>query len=362
VKVSTDAKLTQPELEALQNRRAPIAAQWYDAIATDIPDLNDADVKVQLENWVRQTATLLSQKTPEWGMAQAVGETIAREVSSKARVLGKTQEVLARQFAKDLAGERLVALVPRLSRLLGELATGFVDEQAKHVQTMRRKFLSTTSHDMRSPLNAVIGFSRIIVKGVDGPVTDLQTQDLNTIHESGKNLLKMIDDVFSIDKVEAGSISLDTKTFSLSDVVDSAIDAVQPAIDENENTLAVNRAEPSPFIESDPAKVKQVLVNLLGHATRFTKQGTITLDISQTTEDGADWVVFQVSDTGLGLTPAQIERFGAAASPSAPSYDDITLMVTQRYSQLLGGQLTVEAGVGKGSTFTLRLPAKPAAP
>jgi signal transduction histidine kinase len=354
--VDTDAKLTQSELEALRDRKIPVAAQWYDAIATAIPDLNDADVKAQLANWTSQAATLLSQEAPEWSMARAIGETLAREVSTQARVLGKSQEVLARQFSKDLSSERLAALLPRLSKLLGEMAEGFVDEQAKYVQTMRRKFLSTTSHDMRSPLNAVIGFSRIIVKGVDGPVTELQTQDLTTIHESGKSLLKMIDDVFNIDKIEAGSISLDAKTFNLADVIDSAIDAIQPMIDENENTLEVRRGEPAASIDSDPARVKQVLVNMLGHAARFTKQGAITLDISQTTEDGTDWVRFEVSDTGLGMTPAQVVRFAARASPSAISYDEITLMVTQRYCQLLGGDLTVESSVGDGSTFTFRLP------
>lgn len=354
--MSTDTKLTQSELEALQGRKVPAAAQWYDAIATDIPSLNDSDVKAQLANWIDQAATLLSQDTPEWGMARAIGETLAREISSKAEILGKSQLVFERQLARDIPSERLAVLLPHFSRLLSEMAIGFVDEQAKHVQTMRRKFLSTTSHDMRSPLNAVIGFSRIIVKGVDGPVTDLQTQDLTTIHESGKSLLKMIDDVFSIDKIEAGSISLDAKTFDLADVIDSAIETVQPIVDENEDTLEVQRGEPAASIQSDPTKVKSILVNLLGHAARFTKQGTITLEVSQITEGGTNWVQFQVADTGLGMTPAQVERLREAASPSTMSYDDITLMVTQRYCQLLGGELTVESSVGSGSTFAFRLP------
>jgi signal transduction histidine kinase len=266
-----------------------------------------------------------------------------------------------RQFAKDMPGGRIASLLPNLSRLSSEMAIGFVEEQSKYVQTMRRRFLSTTSHDMRSPLNAVIGFSRIIVKGVDGPVTELQTQDLTTIHESGKSLLKMIDDVFSIDKIEAGSISLDPKTFNLADVIDTAIETAQPMIDENENTLQVHRDEPAGSIQSDPTKVKRVLVNLLSHAARFTKRGTITLDVSQVTEDGADWVQFQIKDTGLGMTQAQIARFEAAADPSTMSYDDITLMVTQRFCQLLGGMLSVESSVGDGSTFTFRMPSKLAA-
>ena len=359
--MSENAKLTQLELEAIQDRKVSAAAQWYDAIATDIPDLNDADVKAQLANWLDQAATLLSQDTPEWALARAVGETLAREVSTKASVLGKSQLILSRQFAKDMPSERIAALLPHSSKLLSEMAIGFVDEQTKFVQTMRRKFLSTTSHDMRSPLNAVIGFSRIIVKGVDGPVTELQTQDLTTIHESGKNLLKMIDDIFTIDKIEAGSISLDAKTFNLADVIDSAIETAQPLIDENENTLTVHRSEPAASIQSDPTKVKRVLVNLLSHAARFTKQGTITLDVSQTTEDGAKWVQFQIADTGLGMTQAQTERFAAAANPSTMSYDDITLMVTQRFCQLLGGTLTIESAVGDGSTLTFRMPANLAA-
>jgi signal transduction histidine kinase len=353
------AKLSQSDMEALQSRKQAIAARWYDAIAPTIAELNAGEVKSQLAEWTSQAILLLSTDSLERGTARAIGEGLARDISAEPVVLGRTQEVLAHQTASQLPAEQAAALLPHLIGLLAEIAVGFGEEQGKHVKTMRRKFLSTTSHDMRSPLNAIIGFSRIMAKGIDGPVTDIQAQDLGTIHDSGRALLKMIDDVFNIDKVEAGSVELDLKAFILTDVINGAVETVRPLIDENENFLEARHGELPGQIHSDPAKIKQILVNLLSRAAATTKQGTVTLNVSYSASDGTDWLQFQVSDTGLGMTPTQIERFAAAGSPETLQYDDITLMVSQRLCQLLGGEIAVESETNKGATFTFRLPLRP---
>jgi signal transduction histidine kinase len=223
---------------------------------------------------------------------------------------------------------------------------------------MRRKFLSTTSHDMRSPLNAIIGFSRIIMKGVDGPVTDLQSQDLATIYTSGQNLLKMIDDIFNIEKIEAGSVELDAKAFKLKDLIGSIVSDVQPLIDEYGNKLDLQHTDAPDDIHSDPAKIKKILVNLLSYAAKFTRHGVITLGVALATTEGAEWVRFQISDNGLGMIPAQVERFAQTSKADTLQYDDIGLMVSQRFCQLLGGEIAVESQVGKGTTFTIDLPVR----
>jgi signal transduction histidine kinase len=350
--------MAQLDAEALHSRKETITNQWYDALAPSITELDAAEAKPQLAEWTEVILTLLLSEPLKREVARAVGESLVRDVSPKPAVLGQTLEVLAEQIAAGLPTEQVAILQPRLAKALAELATGFAQEKDRLVQTMRRKFLSTTSHDMRSPLNAIIGFSRIIMKGVDGPVTDLQSQDLETIYTSGQNLLKMIDDVFNIEKIEAGSVEIDAKTFKVEDLVGSIVSDIQPLIDEYGNTLDVQYADAPEEIHSDPGKIKQILVNLLARATKFTRQGTVTLHAALAAAEGANWIRFQVSNTGLGMTPAQIERFTQIGSTGALQYDDIGLMVSQRLCQLLGGEIAVESAAGQGITFVVDLPTR----
>jgi signal transduction histidine kinase len=353
-KDSTVAQLA----EGLENRKETIANHWYDAVASAITETDAANAKSQLTEWVGLVITILRSEPLKREVAHAIGENLARDLSSKPSILGKTQEVLAQQITEGLPADQVVALLPCLVELLGEIATGFVQEKDRRVQSIRRKFLSTTSHDMRSPLNAIIGFSRIIMKGVDGPVTDLQSQDLETVYTSGQNLLKMIDDVFNIEKIDAGSVEIDAKTFKVEDLVGNVVSDVQPLIDEYGNALDVQYAHAPDEIHSDPGKIKQILVNLLTRAAKFTCQGTIALNVALATAEGADWIRFQISNTGLGMTPQQIERFAQAKSTGSLQYDDIGLMVSQRLCQLLGGEIVIESETGTGTTFTIDLPAR----
>jgi signal transduction histidine kinase len=350
--------MAQLDADDLQSRKETIASRWYEELAPSIAELDAAEVKPHLVEWTDVILTLLLSDSLRREVARAVGESLARDISPKPVVLGKTQEALAQQIVAGLPADQVAALTPRLTEMLAELATGFVQEKDRRVQTMRRKFLSTTSHDMRSPLNAIIGFSRIIMKGVDGPVTDFQSQDLETIYVSGQNLLQMVDDVFNIEKIEAGSVEIDAKTFELEDLIGSVVSDVQPLIDEYGNTLDVQVADAPQEIHSDPTKIKRILVNLLARATKFTRQGTVALDVTLGAAEGADWVRFRVSSTGLGMTPQQVERFKQAKSTDALQYDDIGLMVSQRLCQLLGGEIAIEGAAGQPTRFTIDLPVR----
>jgi signal transduction histidine kinase len=349
---------TSQLIQVLENRREAIANQWYEAIAPSIPELDTTEVKPHLIEWTGLAITAMLSEPPRWEIAHAIGESLARDISSKPATLGRTQETLAQQFLESVPTDQAAPLLPLISKLLAQLATGFVQEKNRLVESLRRKFLSTTSHDMRSPLNAIIGFSRIIMKGVDGPVTDLQAQDLETIYTSGQSLLKMIDDVFNIEKIEAGSVEINAKTFTLKDLVGSIASDIQPLIDEYANTLDVQYTDAPDEIHSDPAKIKQILSNLIARATKFTRKGTVTLNVTLAAAEGADWIRFQVSNTGLGMTPQQIERFTQAKSTGSLQYDDISLMVSQRLCQLLGGEITIKSDISKGTTFTADLPTR----
>ena len=344
--------------DSLEDRKEAVANQWYDAIAPSIPDMAASDVKPQLHEWTGLVITLLRSKPLKREIARAVGESLARDISPKPLVLSKTQEVLARQIVEELPGEQAVALLPHVFELLSEVTVGFIQEKDRLVESLRRKFLSTTSHDMRSPLNAIIGFSRIIMKGVDGPITDLQSQDLETIYISGQSLLKMIDNVFNIEKIEAGSIEIDAKTFKLEDLIGGLVSDVQPLIDEYGNKLEIQYADAPGEIHSDPGKIKQILENLIARATKFTREGTVALNVVLADVQGADWIRFQVTSTGLGMTQQQIKRFTQVKSSGALQYDDIGLMVSQRLCQLLGGEIAIKSAAGQGAMFIVDLPTR----
>jgi signal transduction histidine kinase len=341
--------------EILRARQAAIAGRWYEAITPLVQALDVTATKTRLAEWTQQAIDLLVEPL-EREKAEAIGEALAHEVSPEAPILGNTQEVLAQQFVEGLAAKQVAAFQPVVARFVSALAVGFIRENARHVKALRRRFLSTTSHDVRAPLNAVIGFSRVILKGIDGPLTDMQEQDLTAIYEGGQKLLGLINDVFDIEKIEADAADVEAEDFDLAALVGAATTEVQPIYDENGDRLEVHYMNAPASMRSDPAKVKQVLVNLLGHAARFTRQGSVTLTVTHEAAAGTDWVVFRIADTGLGLTPEQVQRFTQAGDVRALQYGDIGLTVSQRYCRLLGGEMTVQSEVGKGTTFTVRLP------
>jgi signal transduction histidine kinase len=168
----------------------------------------------------------------------------------------------------------------------------------------------------------------------------------------------MIDQVFNIEKAEAGSIEIDTKTFDLKDLVNNIVSDVQASMDEYDNTLQVNYTASPEKVISDAAKIKQILVNLINHANKFSRKSLVEFNVSLSTTEGATWMRFQISNEGLGMTPAQIERFTQAKDLDTLQYDDIGLMVSQRFCQLLGGELVIESTVDKSTTFTIDLPVR----
>lgn len=342
--------------DILRSRQENIVNRWYEAIAPVATELDAVEAKSHLAEFTQQAINLLLAETLEREQAQAIGEALAYDVSAKAQVLGRTQEVLAQHLVEGLSVEQISTLQPRLIGLLGELAIGFVAGKERLFKSLRAQYLSFTIHEMKSPLNAIIGFSRIILKGVDGPITDTQEQDLTAIYEGGRRLHDCINTVFDIKKTEVGKIDFESGTFDLAELVDTVVTTVQPMIEENDNTLKVH-ADNLGQMHSDPERIQQVLINLLGHAAKFTRQGTITLTITREPVDATDWVRFQIADTGLGMTQEQIQRFIEAGDLSTQQYGDIGLTISQRFCRMLGGEIAVESEVDKGSTFTVSLPA-----
>lgn len=236
-----------------------------------------------------------------------------------------------------------------------------VMEQLQEVDKLKSQFLANMSHELRTPLNSIIGFSRVILKGIDGPTTDLQQHDLTTIHSSAQHLLHLIDGILDISKIEAGKMEMhfDDADF-IREVVDPVISTAQGLVKDKPVTLVKQVPASLPTLYVDAIRLRQVLLNLLSNAAKFTEQGEIRLSVAVVAES----LVVSVSDTGLGILPENQQRLFShfyqvdGSTTRKVSGTGLGLVISKSFVEMHGGTIWVESsGVeGEGTTFTFTLP------
>lgn len=236
-------------------------------------------------------------------------------------------------------------------------------EMAETANLTKSQFIANVSHELRTPLNAIIGYSEMLQEDAQDIGEESFVVDLRKIHSAGKHLLGLINDVLDISKIEAGKMEVYTETFELLPVLNDIVTTIQPLIEKQANTLTVDFDENLGEIHADLTKVRQMLLNLLSNATKFTEQGTVTLAARRhTKEDGKDWVNFKISDTGIGMTSVQqqkiFEAFTQADASTTRKYGGtgLGLVITKRFAEMMGGGVEVESAFGHGSTFSIYLP------
>jgi PAS domain S-box-containing protein len=246
-------------------------------------------------------------------------------------------------------------------RMEGELHKAiWVSEQATRAKS---DFLASMSHELRTPLNAIIGYSEILFEDAQSAERESEMADLRKIQDAGKHLLGLIDNILDLSKIEAGKMTLYLETFELRPMIDSVAATVTPLAKKASNALVVNCADEVGSIHSDLTKVRQILFNLLSNACKFTRNGTITLTARRDTNEAVDWIEFQVRDTGIGMTPDQqakvFEAFTQADASTTRTYGGtgLGLAITKSFSRLMGGDVALTSEAGKGTIFTIRLPA-----
>jgi signal transduction histidine kinase len=221
-------------------------------------------------------------------------------------------------------------------------------------------FLANMSHELRTPMNAIIGYSEMLIEegGEMGPGE--MVPDLQKIRSAGKHLLSLINEVLDLAKIEAGKMTLFLEDFRIADLIDEVKSTIQPVVGKNSNTLEIAIETGIVSMRADLTKIRQGLFNLLSNAAKFTQQGTITLRVS----DEAGAVQFAVIDTGIGMKPEGLARlfqaFSQAEASTASKYGGtgLGLVITRKFARMMGGDVTVQSEYGRGTTFTLSIPAE----
>lgn len=225
-------------------------------------------------------------------------------------------------------------------------------------------FLAHVSHELRTPLTAILGYCQLLQIGLDRQSREETLADLDAIRSSANHLLELIDNVLHITIIEAGRTDLHVVSFAVAEIIHDVASVVQPLIARNRNTLHIECDPAIGTMHADPAKVRQILLHVLGNAAKFTNNGTVTLAVARETVDDRQLMLFRVADTGPGI-PA--ERVPHLFTPFAIANDPIVrghkgaglgLAISRHYCRLMGGDITVESANGKGTTFVVRLPVR----
>ena len=236
-------------------------------------------------------------------------------------------------------------------------------QAAEKANRAKSAFLANMSHELRTPLNAIIGYSELLEEEAQAGHPRF-SPDLQKIHGAGRHLLALINDILDLSKIEAGKMILQLEDFDISGLVKEIVSTLQPAVQKNENQLHVRLAGDVGTMRADITKVRQILLNLMSNACKFTQSGTISLEVERNASAGREWIRFRVSDTGIGISAEQQENlfreFAQADASTAQKYGGtgLGLAISQRFAQLMGGHIEVFSQPGQGSTFTVQLPAE----
>jgi K+-sensing histidine kinase KdpD/DNA-binding response OmpR family regulator len=231
-------------------------------------------------------------------------------------------------------------------------------ERLAEVDRLKSQFLANMSHELRTPLNSIIGFSRVILKGIDGSLTDMQRTDLQTVYDSGQHLLNLINDILEISKIEAGKMEIAFEEVDLQEIIKSVMSTAIGLVKDKPIELQQSVPPDLPNIHGDGRRIRQVLVNLIGNAAKFTEQGFIRLEAVATPDE----VTISVADSGIGIPSEKqaviFQPFTQvdASSTRRAGGTGLGLSICKSFVEMHGGRIWLDSTAGAGSTFYVSLP------
>jgi two-component system, NtrC family, sensor kinase len=274
---------------------------------------------------------------------------LRRELGEFSPEIVATLQTFAAQSVLAIQNARLFTEVEDKSRQL--------QQASEH----KSQFVSSVSHELRTPLNAIIGLTDMLVTNAARFGTEKAKEPLQRVHRAGTHLLGLINQVLDLSKIEAGKLELNPQTVQLAPLIDEVVGTARQLAEQNKNRLLVEAQENLGTLTVDPMRLRQILLNLLSNAFKFTKQGEVTMR-ARRVANGRDWIELAVADTGIGMTAEQqaklFEEFTQADATTAQRFGGtgLGLAITRKLARMMGGDVTVTSEPGKGSVFTVRLP------
>lgn len=285
-----------------------------------------------------------------------LGIVISNRFSNKdSEIEAKTNEIyLMNQELREL-NENLEQLVKERTAQLEK-----AHDDAIQANQVKSQFLANMSHELRTPLNAIIGYSEMLMEDAEELGEPVFVEDLEKINKAGKHLLSLINDILDISKIEAGKMDVFYESCDLPALIADVQNTISPLIERNGNQLVTSSVEGQ--IHTDIMKLRQILMNLLSNASKFTKDGTVYFDCYPQSRENKSGYCFRIRDTGIGMTPVQMDKlfqpFMQADSSTTRKYGGtgLGLAISKNFCLLMGGLIEVESELGAGSTFTVWLP------
>jgi signal transduction histidine kinase len=347
-----------------------------DLIILDVqmPEMDGFETAQTIRSWKKMqhvpivflTAAYKSKEFEQQGFAIGAADYLTKPIDT-VQLIGRINSYLRfikqeRQHQQELelkVQERTLEL-SKANQQLQE-----AQQAAEAASLTKSQFLANMSHELRTPLNAIIGYSEMLQEALEELGEAEYVSDLQKILSAGKQLLGLISNLLDISKIEAGKMSLFYETFNLLSLVNEVVNTVQPLVENNNNSFQLYYHSDIPQeIYTDLSKVRQILLNLLSNAAKFTENGNVALELTTVIEKDRQWVVYRVSDTGIGMTVEHrsklFQPFTQADASATRKYGGtgLGLAISKQFVEMMEGTITVESESGQGSSFLVKIPVK----